>query len=119
MRLMPIRPRPFSLLLAIALLAGVYVMPERAARPAVRAASPSAVIVATPVSATAGSSITLTGAYFAVATSTFTPTVTVDFTDANGIKTTLGQTTSSKVGGAINFNTTIPVNAATGPGLIS
>ncbi len=118
MRVVCGRPRSLRLLLAIALLTGVCVLPECAARPVVGAASPPAVIVATPVSATAGSTITVSGAYFAVASSTFMPTVTVAFTDANGVKTTLGHTTSSSVGGAFSLAATIPVTAATGPGLI-
>lgn len=98
-----------------AIIAGGDIRPAWASAPLPHAA----ILVANPASAMAGASVTLAGAGFASSTSTFTPTVTVVFTDANGLRATLGQTTTSSVGGAFNVQVTVPVTAATGPAVFS
>lgn len=71
-----------------------------------------------PASATPGSTVTVVGAGFAAARAPFMPAVTVAFTDAIGVKTTLAQTRTDSFG---NFNipVAVPSTAATGPAMFS
>src|SRR5438874_12901549 len=97
-----------SLLLVPALLLGVLPMVTAPhAGPAAWAAGPApraaAALTVNPVSATAGTTVTLTGANYHPATSTFTPTVTAVFTDANGVRTTFPQTTTTDMSGAFSL----------------
>lgn len=110
-----------SLLIAPALLIGL--LPALAAGPyAAQAASPSPRVAAlnvNPVSATAGTTVTLTGSGFNATTGTVTPTVTAAFTDANGVKTTFPQTTTTNSFGAFSLQVAVPAAAATGPATFS
>src|SRR2546429_8853963 len=81
--------RRLSLLLVPAFLLGLLptvAAPRtmQAARVAGLAPRTAASLMVSPVSATAGTTVTLTGADYHPATSTFTPTVTAGVTDANG-----------------------------------
>src|SRR5438067_5356638 len=113
-----------SLLLVPALLLGV--LPTVAAPhagPAAHAAGPApraaAALTVNPVSATAGTTVTLTGADYHPATNTFTPTVTAVFTDANGVRTTFPPTTTAPTSGAFRLPVQVPLTAATGPAQFS
>src|SRR5947207_15365430 len=82
--------RRLSLLLVPAFLLGLLptvAAPRtlQAARMAGLAPRTAASLMVSPVSATAGTTVTLTGADYHPATNSFTPTVTAVFTAANGV----------------------------------
>src|SRR5947208_8095766 len=109
-----------SLLLVSALLLGLLptVAAPRTIMQAARAAGPAprtaASLMVSPVSATAGTTVTLTGANYDAATSTFTPTVTAVFTDANGVRTTFPQTSTKDTLGAVRLRVQVTMSADTG-----
>jgi len=112
--------RRLSLLLIPALLLGA--LPAAlvgTAAPAAHAAIAPRVtpasLTANPIAATAGTTITLTGANYNAMTSGFTPTVTVAFTDANGLRATLPQTATTNTSGAFALQAAVPVTAPAGP----
>jgi len=112
--------RRLSLLLMTALLLGALpaALVGTAAPAAHAAIAPRvtpATLTANPIAATAGTTITLTGANYNAMTSTFTPTVTVAFTDANGVRDTLPQTATVNTGGAFALQAAVPVTAPAGP----
>lgn len=111
--------RRLSLLVAPALLlglapaavaGGVVTVAQAAVAPRVAAG-----LTVNPVQATAGATVTLTGASYNAMTATFTPTVTVAFTDANGVRATLPQTATANTSGAFTLQVAVPVTAANGP----
>ncbi len=115
--------RRLPLLLALTLLLGLLpaAVVGGGAMAAQAAVAPrvAANLSANPVAATAGTTITLTGANYTPAsttvTPTVTPTVTVAFTDANGLRFTLPQTTTANTSGAFSLQVAVPVTAVNGP----
>lgn len=112
-----------SLLLILAALLGSIPAALASSTPAaaqsVFVAPRAAVLTVNPVSATAGTTVTLTGSGYNAATATFTPTVTFAFTDANGTRTTLPQTATTSTAGGFSAAVAVPVTVANGPAQFS
>ncbi len=83
-----------------------------------QAAAGGAVLSAVPSFAPAGAPVTLIGAAYHAATDAFTPSVTIVFTDAAGMATTLPQAATSP-SGSFNVGVVLPGNAAAGPAVFS
>lgn len=106
--------RRLPLLCALVLSLGLIPTVAGGAMSVAHAAAPAphvaATLAVTPLTGTAGMTVTLTGASYAA-----TSTVILTFTDANGVNTTLPQTTTTGAGGFI-AQVAVPGTAATGPG---
>jgi len=110
--------RRLSLLLMTALLLGALpaALVGTAAPAAHAAIAPrvAATLTANPDAAPAGATITLTGANYNATTTTVTPTVSVAFTDARGVRTTLPQTATVNTSGAFTLQVVVPATAPAG-----
>ncbi len=111
------------LLFAFALLFGALPAAIASGAAATAQAAPiphvTASLAVNPVSATAGTTVTLTGSNYTDRTSTVTPTVTVAFTDANGMRVTLPQTSTTTNVGAFVLQVPVTTTAAVGPATFS
>jgi len=111
--------RRLSPLLALALLVGILpaaiVGGTASAAQAAVAPRVAASLTVSPIAATAGTTVTLTGANYNAMTATFTPTVTAVFTDANGVRVTYPQTATANTSGGFTLPVSVPVTAANGP----